>query len=191
MQTDEQLVEAYRAGDRAAFDELVHRHLPSVYRFAYSYCRNNDDAQDAAQDAFVKAWRALSRFDTRKRFRPWLLAIARNSSLDIIKRRRAVPFSALADDGEDFAQTLADAQEPADETLERLLAHERAQAAIADLPPLQQQALSLRHDEELTFEEIAQVLKEPMNTVKSRYRRAILVLQKRLGAEPAGAPEQR
>jgi ABC-type antimicrobial peptide transport system permease subunit len=82
--TDADLILAACDGDDTAFNELVQRHVQSVYTFCLRYTGSKEDAQDAAQEAFVKAWRNLKKFDTKKSFRTWLFTIAKNSATGLL-----------------------------------------------------------------------------------------------------------
>lgn len=187
--SDEALVADYLGGEAPAFDELVRRYLPGIYRFASRLTNGSPDANDVAQEVFVKAWKALERFDQARSFRAWLYAIARNAVIDWARKRKDVTFSKLDGEADEprFEDSLEDAMPWPEEVAARGEASAAVDAAIATLPP-DRQAVVLMHDAEgLTFEEIAEALERPMNTVKSQYRRALQTLRARLGQGPRGA----
>src|SRR3954451_12799421 len=93
---DEQLVERSRAGDMDAFEELVSRFETRIYRFALHSCRRPEDAAEITQDTFVRAWRALDRFDGSRSLAPWLFAIARRLCIDH-HRRQPEPTEVLSE----------------------------------------------------------------------------------------------
>ncbi len=177
--SDAELIEAIREGDDSALDTLVARHLPAVYAFCLRFTGNADDAQDAAQETFLKAWRSLGRFDTKKSFRTWLFAIARNAATDLMRKRRHVPFSFFdsADQDTSIADTIPDEEPTADELFDERTRTEDVRTALETLKPRERLILSMRYEEEFSFEEIAQVLRIPAATVRSLHRRALATLR--------------
>lgn len=176
--TDHELAAAARDGDDAALRLLLERHLPAVYTFCARFIGNPEDAQDAAQEAFLKAWRNLARFDLERSFRTWVLAIARNASIDLMRKRRPLAFSQFAaETASAFEETIADPEPLPEEVFARATLAEDVRAALAHLPPRSRAILSMRYEEELSFEEIAQVMDMPANTVRSTHRRALSALR--------------
>jgi RNA polymerase sigma-70 factor (ECF subfamily) len=164
-----------RDGDEEAIDVLVRRHLPAVLTLTQRITGDRALGEDAAQETFVKAWRNLSKYDDAKPFRPWVLQIARNTSLDLLRKRRNTTFTALSgDDGaQQFEDTLADEEPLPDEVFERKELAAEVGSALAQLPERDRSVLTLRYEDQLPFEEIADVMSAPMNTVKSWHRRAL------------------
>ena len=161
------LVAAAKAGDLHAFDALVRRHQGAVYRVALRMLGSEVDAQDAAQEALVQAWRALSTFRGESAFSTWLYRIVTNRCLNARAARR--PMEALPD-------VLIDRDSDPPEALER---SERLRALVRgllELPAEQRAALVLRELEGLSYEEIAQVLEVSVPAVKGRIHRARLAL---------------
>ena len=179
MEDEQELIERAQAGDDAAFDILVSRYLPSVYRFASRFTNRPELAQDAAQETFVKAWRNLKRFDASRPLSPWLLQIARNAATDLLrKEKRTLPFAQVEhEDGPTFAETEADEEPRADELFAKAESAEQVREALAQLAPREQALLSLRYGDELPFEDIAAVLGVPASTVRSIHRRALAKLR--------------
>ena len=168
---DQQLVERARRGDAAAYEELVRRYQQLAFRTALVFGGPAADAEEAAQDGFVKAWRALSRFRAGAPFRPWLLAIVANEART---RRRAA--------GRREAWTLRVAQERrseppvAHDPATTVLVRERSeqlQAALAALPERDRTVLALRYLLDLPEREMAAILGCRPGTVKSRLSRAL------------------
>ena len=185
---DNDLVAAARHDDEAAFKILVDRYLPNVYGFCVRYTGNPSDAEDAAQEAFLKAWRHLGRFNTQKSFKTWLFAIAKNSATDIMRKRRSVNISQFdtADDSNVLIDTLADPEPLPEELFERASLAEDVRGALTFLKPRDQTILELRYVEDLSFEDIARVLHMSPNTVRSLHRRALIALRKVLSERPGG-----
>ncbi len=182
IRSDVELISAYLDGDRQSLDVLVARYFKQIYGFAARWAGNAEDAEDITQETFVKAWRHLKRFDSERSFKTWLFAIAKNTALDFLKKRRAVPFSAFeTDEGENLLlETLADAAPLPHEMLERKEAGTIIRDVLKNLSPKQRRSLTLRFNDDLTFRAIAERLAEPLHTVKSRNRRALAVLGKLL-----------
>lgn len=176
---DEELIRASQAGEDTAFRELMMRYMGPIFNFSKQYSKTDEDAEDITQDTFYKAWRHIKRFDANKSFKPWLYAIARNTALDHIKRKRASSFSEL-DSGDteiQFADTLEDNELAPDEIFERQELALEISESMKDLHPDHRAVLVMHYREELTFNEIADVMKKPMNTVKSWHRRALSKLR--------------
>lgn len=182
---EEALIKASKEGDETAFRDLMLKHIEAIYNYAKQYGKTEDDAEDITQDTFFKAWKHLKRFDAAKPFKPWLYAIARNTALDHVKKRRASAFSEL--DGNDtelqFSDTLEDEGPLPDEEFEKKEIAEEVSAALRTLNPDHRAVMEMHYREELTFNEIAEVMKKPMNTVKSWHRRALGRIRSLFGAD--------
>ncbi|MBA3789317.1 sigma-70 family RNA polymerase sigma factor [Patescibacteria group bacterium] len=178
---DHELIPLAKNDDRAAFQTLVERYLPEVYRFCHNFIGNTADAEDATQETFVKAWRNIRRFHENKSFKTWLFAIAKNSAIDIMRKRRSVPFSRFdTDDAENvLVATLADPEPLPEELFARKTLAKKVRKVLAELPPRDRTILSLRYDEELSFEDISRILSMPANTIRSLHRRALIALRKK------------
>lgn len=176
MALDKQLVQRFRAGDRAAFDELVRRHYGRAYTLAYRMLGDPDSASDAVQAGFVRAYRGLASYRQTAAFTTWLYRIIVNVCLDMGRRSgrvQAVPLEGNAEDeGPSVGDTLADQTgTPEDAVLQR----ERAmavQAALLALTPHYRAVLVLYELQGLPYEDVARVLGVPVGTVKSRLNRA-------------------
>ena len=167
--TDEELVALAQRGDSAAFDQLVIRHQAAVYRATLAALRSPADAEEAAQDAFVRAWTALGGFRADASFRTWLLTIAWNRALS---RRRSVSAwwrrrTSLEDVGE-MRSTAVDSQAQTEQY--ELVA--RAAAAIEALSPKLRDALLLAQSGDYSYDDIARMLAVAVGTVKWRVSEA-------------------
>lgn len=183
--TDEQLISEYLAGNKSSFEILVKRYLKSVYWFAYKYANDVSEAEDIAQDVFVKVWRALKNFDQSRSFKAWLFTIAKNATVDFLKKKKAIPFSEFdREDGSNFvADTIADEADSPEEIYEKNEKREVLAIALKKLSPEYQAVVASRHENDFTFQQIADRLGESMNTVKSRYRRALIALKKTISRD--------
>jgi RNA polymerase sigma-70 factor (ECF subfamily) len=173
--TDEVLARRAAAGQRDAFEELVRRHRARVYALALRICRNADDAEDALQETFIAAYRALPRFDRRARVSTWLYRIATNKCYDVLARRRPVDAGALP--------------EPADphDPFARSRRQEELTRALDALPDPFREAALLCDVCGLTPAEAGEVLGVAEGTMKSRSFRArglLAVALRAAGEEP-------
>lgn len=166
------LISRARGGDREAFGELVEQYRDNVYRLAYRMCGNAYDADEAAQEAFVAAWRALPNFRGDAKFSTWLYRLTTNAAIDVMRREKR---HQTMGDGEMI--DLADDADSPQETVERTEQQEAVQKALATLSEEYREVLLLRYMEELDYAEIAEVLQLPSGTVKSRINRAKAALK--------------
>jgi RNA polymerase sigma factor (sigma-70 family) len=178
--SDEELIADYLAGDEAAFGMLTARHLGGVYTFALRLVGDSAAAEDIAQETFLKAWKSLKKYDERSsKFKTWMLRIARNTAIDYLRKKKHVPLSAFDNESGSnvLAETVAADEELAPQALERLDDARELHAVLELLPPKHREILLLYYSSDHTFEEIALMLEEPANTVKSRHRRALAALR--------------
>ncbi|HJR59493.1 MAG TPA: sigma-70 family RNA polymerase sigma factor [Vicinamibacterales bacterium] len=171
---DEELVRACVAGDRGAFDRLVARHQRQIYRLCYRFVGNHEDATELAQDAFVRAYRALPKFERTAKFTTWLHRISVNVCLNrlALKRPQHEPLRGI--------ETATAAGEGAESALLREERARRVRAAIARLPTKQRATLILRAYHELPHEEIAGILDSSAGAVKANFFHALANLKKLL-----------
>jgi len=179
---DADLVKQFLGGDEAGFAALVDRHASGVYSFVYRYLGNADDANDVTQETFIRVWKHIKRFDVNRNFRTWILAIAKNASLDLIKKKKPVLFSRIEEGGEQSLDTFlapyVESPELPDAALVRGDEKRGLEVALQQLPPAYRIVLVLRYSQYLKFREIADVLGEPIDTVKSKHRRGLMLLRK-------------
>lgn len=180
--TDEQLVADYLKGDEESLNILVGRYLKPIYSFVYRYIRSAGDAEDVTQEAFIKAWSNLRKFDRQKKFKTWIFSIAKNTSIDWLRKKKAIPFRSFETEngGNRILDTLLDPSPLPDELLERADLKRSLTSAIDRLSPKYQVVLFLRYNDHFTFREIAGSLGIPLHTVKSQHRRALISLKKLL-----------
>ena len=177
---DTQLVADYLSGDEQSLELLIERYVNRMYHFCYQYVKNEQEAEDISQEVFVRAWRNLNKFDQEKSFKTWIFAIAKNASIDALKKKKAIHFSAFEDENGDNAllETLMDETKSVHELSEQKGIARVFARAVAFLSPTFRTVLSLRYDDDLTFAKISETLNEPLDTVKSRHRRALAALKK-------------
>ena len=176
------LIARSRGGDVEAYDYLVGAYQDRIYHVAFRITGNREDAWDAAQDAFVRAYQGLRSFRGDAGFSTWLHRITVNAALDIVRRR---PRTAG-----DLDPLWASGDDPASEAV-RHDVQRRVHQAIAGLPPDQRTAIVLRDIQGFAYEEIAQILQVPVGTVRSRLARGREALRVHLAAlAPAGEEER-
>lgn len=180
------LIRAAQSGDTAAFGELVRRYQRAVYRVAHGLTRNPSDADDLAQEAFVRAWGAIGRFDVGQPMYPWLARIVTNLAFSLFRGRKRRPEAALEPLVEAGAQWGVD-DDPADHAA-RFEHDEHLRECFAALSAEHQTILVLRVVDDRTYEEIANILGLPIGTVMSRLSRARAELRRRLEARQGAAP---
>ncbi len=179
LDPDRELAERFRAGERAAFDQIVRRHQQGVWRVVRRYVRRDADAADVTQLVFVRAFKGLGSFRGAASVRSWLYRIAINCSLSWIRDHRREQPAEIADD----AMT-----EPA-VAPGKLVAGEdqaRLRDAIALLPPKQKLVLELRVFDDLSFKEVAELADCSENTAKVNFHYAVKKLRDILGGSHGG-----
>ncbi len=172
------LVRRARSGDRAAQESLVHRHRRSMFLLALQLLGNRDDALDVVQDAFLRFFSTLQRFDVRRPLKPWLYQIVRNRVVDLYRRRRVRRHEPL-DRGDDApALQLRDLRVDPERDAARSELRSRLWQALDELSPKQREILVLRDYQDLSYAEIATTLDIPIGTVMSRLHGARQRLRK-------------
>ncbi len=170
--SDSDLVRRCLAGDEDASRELVRRYERGVYFLIWQIVRNVEDARDLTQETFVKAFRALDRFERDRRFLCWINRIATNTALDFLRSRRRME-SLDADPEDDKAPlTLVDPGPLPSEESDRHQIQEALDRLVERLSPPYRVAIHLRYVQQLSYEEIAEILNVSVGTVKSRLHRS-------------------
>ena len=163
------------SGDADAYEALVERYGGRVYNIALRITHDPDAARDCAQEAFIRAYRALHQYDPAYPFGPWLFRITTNASLNLVQR---------AQSREITVEELPEDPEPPDAgpelTAVRKEEVEEVLAAMAELPPPYRAALTLRHMQQLSYQEVADSLGIPLGTVKTHLHRARAALKAKL-----------
>lgn len=178
---DEHLMEQLNAGREDALAELVRRYQQDVFRFCLHYLKNVEIAKEMTQETFLRVFAARDRFDVARRFKPWMLCIARNLCLNEIKRKKTVQMetleeyaSASREDSGDIMQSAADG--PA----ELLMADERRQAlarALATLSADAREIVTLRFFERMQARDIAEIIDSTEGAVRTRLHRVLKQLR--------------
>ncbi len=174
-------------GQAHLFHELIRPYEHSVYAMALSFLHNEADAEDAAQEAFLRAYRNLSSFRGEAKFSTWLITITLNEARGRLRRTKGVVMQSIdepAEEGEASSPfLLRDWREIPSEALERKEVREMLQTAVSALPPLYREIFILRDVEELNIAEAAEMLQITTATVKVRLHRARMMLQETLAPQ--------
>ncbi len=189
------LARAAAGGERPAFARLVELNKRLVFGLCLRLLQDQEEARDAAQETFVRAWGAIGTYDPSQPFAPWLLRIARNHCIDLVRRRlpaaRRVELDAGGDDDGDRTE-LADAlAQRGDEQMERAEVASTLGLAVASLPPNYREVIHLFHVEQMSYKEIAATMEVPIGTVMTWLHRARAKLREILGARELAARKER
>lgn len=173
--SDEQLIKKTLSGDVEAYGELVVKYQNRLFNTVFRMVGNQEDAQDIVQEAFLQAFSNLSRFRMSSQFYTWLYRIAFNIAINILQqRKRSISVESLPDD---IGESFVDKGESAQEETSRRESAAILWAAINRLPLDYRSPLVLREIENASYEEIAEMLKIPVGTVRSRLHRARIALK--------------
>ena len=179
-----QMISAVLAGDTELYHQLIQPYELSVYRMALSFVKNETEAEDVAQEAFLRAFRDLATFRGESKFSTWLISITLNEARTRLRRQSTVRMESLDEAPEEGGKVspalLRDWREIPSEALERREVRALVQKAIGVLSPIYREVFVLRDIEELSIEETASVLAISVSSVKVRLHRARIMLQKEL-----------
>ena len=177
VRTDEELMALLSQGDQPSLAELVRRYQNDIFRFCLHYVRDVERAKEMSQETFIRVYVARARFDASRKFRPWLLCIARNLCLNEIKRKKAVTMESL----DEYASSARDEsgevlRSSADGADQILMAAERRKAladALAKLDPESREIVTLRFYERMQARDIAEVVGSTEGAVRTRLHRIL------------------
>ena len=163
--SDGELVQLVKAGEAEPFDELVRRHSVKIHDLCYKILRNYDDASDMAQETFIKAYRKINKFDGRSKFSTWLYRIAVNNCLNYIKKRRPTE--------EIYDEMMSGGKDDPVERYRSKKLREIIYEAVAKLPTVQRAVFTLRTLEDMSYQEVSDILKKPISTIKVNHHLAV------------------
>lgn len=172
--SDSELVRRCLRGDDDAYAVLVRRHERPVYHIIWRMVTNTEDARDLTQETFVKVFRALDQFDQSRTFSFWINKIATNLTIDFLRKRRLRTVSIDADPDDDVRRppVLRDRGPLPDQQLARSNVKDLLGSLVEQLAPHYRVVVHLRHMQQRSYEEIAEMLDLPLGTVKARLHRA-------------------
>lgn len=180
---DSKLIRLALKGDQSSFARLRQKYHDAIYNLIYRMIREKDEVEDLTQEAFIKAFASLASFNDEYAFSTWLYKIATNNCIDYIRRKKLHTFSIdkpIESKESDFSFELPDSSNEPDQEMIATQRRKLLEDAINSLPPKYRQVIVMRHQEELEYQEIAQILKLPLGTVKAHIFRAREMLYKYL-----------
>jgi RNA polymerase sigma-70 factor (ECF subfamily) len=172
---DNELVQLVKAGEAEPFDELVRRHSIKIHDLCYKILRNYDDASDMAQETFIKAYRKIKKFDGRSQFSTWLYRIAVNNCLNYLKKQRPTE--------EIYEEMMGGSKDDPVERYRSKKLKEMIYDAVAKLPTVQRAVFTLRTLEDMSYQEVSEILKKPISTVKVNHHLAVKNLRNYMKAK--------
>ncbi len=179
--TEAELIRACQRGDEAAFEALIHLYEKKVYTLCRRMCANEQDALEAAQDAFLALWRGIGSFRSDAAFSTWLYRLTTNACIDHARREKRGAAGVSLDD-EELGVTLADSAPSPEQELERRETQRLLREGVLALPEEYRRVLLLRESEQLSYAEIVQITGLELGTVKSRISRGRRLLRNYLAA---------
>ncbi len=166
----------FQKGNKASFEALMHKYFPRLINFIYRYVGDREAAEDLAQETFIRVYKSGSRYRPQSKFQTWIFTIARNLSLNELRRKKyktvSLDDSFSSDDGELRRQVEDPRSTAPDEDILRREKASAVKAAIDDLPENQRVAVLLRRYEQFSYEEISQTMGVSVKAVKSLLSRA-------------------
>jgi RNA polymerase sigma-70 factor (ECF subfamily) len=179
--SDEDLIERFQQGDVYAYDLIVKRYKEPLLNFVYRFIGNIEEAEDIVQETFLRVYRKKHAYRRIAKFSTWIYTIAGNLSRTELRRRRRRKLFSVSDMGFDEKDyEISDEEFNPEDNTEGILQGELIQKEIENLSPKFREVILLRDVQELSYEEISQIIKVPIGTVKSRVNRARTRLQSRL-----------
>lgn len=173
LRAEQEIIKRAQQGDDDAFEQLVIRYTPSLFRVVNRMTGDSSESEAIVQESFLRVWRALPRYKINKPLFPFLVTIATNLYRDQWRKNRHIDFGGF----ETLEESVANNELYPEEMIEqaeilRILAH-----AVEDLPPQYRTVIALRYDAGLKYQEIAEALGIPVNTVRTHLRRAKIILR--------------
>lgn len=173
---ERELIARLQKRDEAAFEELIRQYEKKVYTLCFRMCGNSEDAEEAAQDAFLALWRGIDRCRQESSLSTWIYRLATNACIDTLRRRKKQSGSVSLDDEELFVDAVDTSPQP-QETVEHCEAQKLLQEGLSALPEEYRKVLILREIEGLSYTEIAESASIELGTVKSRISRGRSLLR--------------
>ena len=173
---ERELIARLQKRDEAAFEELIRQYEKKVYTLCFRMCGNSEDAEEAAQDAFLALWRGIDRFRQESSLSTWIYCLATNACIDTLRRRKKQSGSVSLDDEELFVDAVDTSPQP-QETVEHRETQKLLQEGLSALPEEYRKVLILREIEGLSYTEIAESASIELGTVKSRISRGRSLLR--------------
>ena len=169
--TDESLVASIAQGDKRALQTLYGRHSVRIFRFALRFLNDESMAEDMVSEVFLDVWRQAARFEARSKVSNWLLAIARNKALSVLRRRSTEELD------EEMAEAIKDPSDDPEVSMQKQQQISKLQECLTQLSPAHREIVDLVYYHGKTIEEVVAIIRVPVNTVKTR----MFYARKRIG----------
>lgn len=186
---DSELISKAKSGDKHALDELLCKYKIAVYNLVYRMVKDKQEAEDITQETFIKTFKSLPSFNEDYAFSTWIFKIATNNCIDFFRKRKLKTYSIDKPIQYKTSEIQQEHPDPDLNAEKSILANERSELikrAINSLPKKYYEAIVLRHQQEKSYEEIAEMLNLPLGTVKARIFRAREMLNKALKEKLSG-----
>jgi RNA polymerase sigma-70 factor, ECF subfamily len=167
-----QYIEKAKLGDQVAFTFLLDHYWNEVYGFMLQRTENETDAEDITIETFSKAFDKIASYNPEFQFNTWLIAIAKNVHIDLLRKKKSSLFIDISDEEDDIAYSIADSTPSAEDKLITEQNLSRLLQFIKELKPAYQEVIQMRYFQEMSYQEIAEDLNEPLNNVKIKLLRA-------------------
>lgn len=165
-------IEKAKLGDQVAFTNLLDYFWNEVYGFMLQRTENETDAEDITIETFSKAFDKIATYNPEFQFNTWLIAIAKNVHIDLLRKKKTSIFIDITDEEDDIAYNVADSSPSAEDELITEQNLSRLLQFIKQLKPAYQEVIQMRYFQEMSYQEIAEDLNEPLNNVKIKLLRA-------------------
>jgi RNA polymerase sigma-70 factor (ECF subfamily) len=178
--SDEQLVKNYLKGNDEALEFLVQKYLKPMYNFVFKYMHTAEAAEDVTQEAFLKIWKNIRKFNGKYKFKTWAFTVAKNTALDHLKKKGFVALAADNNEENPIEKILVGYEPLPEEAMAKIEDAQMVNRAVQRLPEKYGRVLSLYYKNQLNFREISEALNESIHTIKTRHLRALIYLKKEL-----------
>lgn len=179
QKADTEIIIDYLNGDKDSFTEIVNRYLKLIYNFCHRLIGNEKAAEDITQEVFLKVWKNIKKFDTTKSFKTWIFSIAKNTTIDYLRKIKDVPMSVFDDeDGGNFLEdTLVDIELRPDEVFGLAQDKRQIESVMRELSMVQKEVIVLKYGNEMSLSEVSEIMDMSKDTVKSHHRRALIKMK--------------
>jgi RNA polymerase sigma-70 factor (ECF subfamily) len=178
--SDEALVDLILKGEKTAFGVLIKRYEKQIYSLAYRLTNNKDDAQDFAQEAFLKIYNNLDKYDKGRPFFPWMYKVASNVCYSELRQSKPQANEVPLEKVIEFSPLIPDKSTHPEEYSQTREVQRLVKQAVAELPEKYRVPLVLKYLEDMSYKEISEIMEIPVSTIETRLYRGRALLQKRL-----------
>ena len=178
--TDEELISRFQNGDERAYVELVNRYKDRLLNFVFQFLGDIEQAEDVVQDTMLRLYKKKHYYKEIAKFSTWLYTIARNLANTELRKKKRIKTTYLSQLSKERQFEIPAIQDDVDQSIQNEFINDRIQSAISNLPEHFKVVIILRDIQELSYEEISNIVEVPLGTIKSRINRARIQLQAEL-----------